>query len=166
MNIKFIIATVFFLSLLMIVTLFVLIEDREGANQNFGSNFFGGKLPIHSFTLISDFSKRELRNSKTILVLFDPGCEACYNEISSFVSHKDILNDFKIVVASGSDSSTIVTYIEKFELTGFQSLKVGFIDQETLGLYPMIYPTVIVYDEDGNFIKGFGGGEKVEKIIQ
>ncbi len=166
MNRKSVLTIVFFLSLLIIGVLAVQIRIHGESDLNFGANFFNGKVPSDSFKLISDFSTVELSEAKTILILFDPGCEACYNEIASFSNHRDILNRFNIILASGADSVDIALYVKNFKFDGFKSLKVGSINKGILNLYIITYPTVIVYDEYGNFLRGFRGGEEVEKIIK
>ncbi|MBL7861050.1 MAG: hypothetical protein JNJ65_07795 [Cyclobacteriaceae bacterium] len=142
------------------------IRDARESVSEFGKNLFDGKIPIDYITIIEDYSI--LKNSKynnTILVLFDPECEACFKQIASISLNKQLFNRCHLVFASTADPSVIIDYANKFDLSGFSSLKIGILNASTLKHFAIPYPTVILYDKSGYFLKGFKGGATIEQIV-
>jgi hypothetical protein len=147
------------------------IKIKSELNTDFGRNLFDGKYPKNGIVIINDFSitKRmdsvKRNNSDIILVLFNPECEICYNEILGFTKNKKLFENYQVVLASTAESKVILSYINKFDLTGFAHLAVGTLKSNSLGRSIIPYPSVLVYDANGFFLRGFKGSVEIDKIV-
>lgn len=147
------------------------IKTKSKSSSDFGKNLFNGKYPINGIVIVRDFSTAKQEdsfkggNSNIILVLFNPECEICYNEILGLTKNKILFKDYRIVLASTSESNVILNYTNKFDLNGFASLMVGTLNSDSLGRSIIPYPSVLVYDGNGFFLRGFKGSVEVQKIV-
>lgn len=162
---KTLIIVILILSLIIITFGIFLIKVKSESAHSFGKEFFNGKIQDFVIHPISGFHRPKLIEAKTILVLFSPDCGACYNQVLAISENQTSLNAFNLILVSPYDSLSVTTYLRKFKLDGLKSLTVGFLDVKAKVNHVLYFPTVIVYDHDGYFLKGFSGGAEIRDII-
>jgi len=160
------ILSIFIVTLALIFLFAVGIRMRAEKDSSFGKQLFDGRFPHEYFELAADFSLLEQKHQSSVLVLFNPECEVCYSEINSIIKKKYLFSKSNLVLATTADSLVTLDYITKFDFSGFNALKIGTLHSSVLERYIIPYPTVIVYDQEGNFLRGFKGSVEPENILK
>jgi thioredoxin-related protein len=80
----------------------------------------------------------------------------------------DLLKKTRIVMASSLDYDMIRKFYEDDKIADYPAIRMGRDGNYSLGTFFKVrsFPTVVVYDKKGNFVKRFDGGAAIEKIAE
>lgn len=147
-----------------IIVLSAKINDKRAAAQTYGAEFFNGLIPDNHLTILKEFGTKNNSIHRTVLVLFDPECEACYSQIQNILYNREMLNTSHIILASSIPEDQILAYMQKFNFAEFNMVSVCELNSQALEKSAISYPTIIIYDSSGEYVKGFRGNVKFEQI--
>ncbi len=127
---------------------------------------------IPPFTIIklpdsTKFAKTDLKKKKaTIIMVFSPDCEHCQHATEDLIKHIDLYKDVQIVMATPLEYRFIEPFYLHYKLADYPNITVGRDASYFLGSFYKLtnYPTIILYDNKGNFKDRFEGSVSFEKI--
>ena len=147
-----------------VIVLFFKIRDKTVKADTYGSDLFDGRVPKNNLTKLEEFGTKNNTIVRTILVLFDPECEACYSLIQNILRNRERLNNSHLILASAIPKDQILSHTQKFDFSEFNSVGVYVLNSDALRNNVISYPTIIIYNVSGEYIKGFRGNVKLENI--
>jgi thioredoxin-related protein len=127
-------------------------------------------LPAFGITRVPDsstFTRADLeKNKETIIMIFSPDCEHCQRETDSLVAHIDLFKDVQIVMASPLDFNNIKKFYYNYHIANYPCITMGRDGTYALGTFYKVhnFPSIYVYDKDGNFKAVFEGSYPVQKV--
>jgi len=127
-------------------------------------------IPMFSIVKAPDstmFAKANLKKKKeTILIMFSPDCEHCQRETDSLIAHIDLFKDVQIVMATPLDYVHVKKFYEDYKIADYPNITIGNDPVWYLGGFYTVrnFPTIAVYDKEGQFVKLFEGSVSVRKI--
>lgn len=113
------------------------------------------------------YGKKDLPKDKPIVIMyFSPDCSHCQWETKELVDSMQYFENTFFVLAAYKNMGEIKEFSEKYKLQDFSNIKVG---RDTAYFLPHFYhvkftPFIAVYDENGNFLKAFPQGAKIEDL--
>lgn len=131
------------------------------------------KFPtVPAFTLIAvpdstKFTDKDLKKNKPlVLIMFSPDCEHCQRETKNLLASYDLFKDVQIVMATPLDYSNIKRFYTEYKIADYPNITIGKDPVWFLGNFYQVhnFPTIAVYDKDGQFVQLFEGSVAVEKI--
>jgi hypothetical protein len=127
-------------------------------------------IPVFSIVSAPDstvFTKESLKKKKeTILIMFSPDCEHCQRETDSLIAHIDLFKDVQIVMATPLDYIHVKKFYKDYKLANYPNITIGNDPVWYLGTFYTVrnFPTIAVYNKEGQFVKLFEGSVSVRKI--
>jgi thiol-disulfide isomerase/thioredoxin len=147
--------------------------------QSFAQQFAADSLPVYKqfpdippFSIFkvpdsTKFTKDNLKKKEPlVLIMFSPDCEHCQKETDSLLANITLFKKVQIVMASPLDYIHIKEFYEKYKIAEYPNITIGKDPIWFLGQYYKVrnFPTIVVYDKDGKFVKIFEGSVSVRKI--
>lgn len=108
-------------------------------------------------------------NQAAVLFFFHPDCEHCQSEARQIQENVEELKAVKLIWISYENLDRLREFDEEYKLTGsFPQLVMAKIEpvvaNEKFGL--RTFPTVFIYDAEGNLAKKYTGETKIEAILK
>ena len=124
-----------------------------GYSQNTGPAPFlqSKKLPDFTLTNIDfkDFTQNDLNRSKsTIIMLFNPECDHCQQQLELFLATPEVVKNAQIVLSSLEPQETNREFYKKYQLSKYPFVLLGREYGNFFGDYyrPTTIPFVAVYN--------------------
>ncbi|MFT3910522.1 MAG: thioredoxin family protein [Ferruginibacter sp.] len=117
----------------------------------------------------SAFTNHDLKHKKPlIIVIFSPDCDHCKHFTKELLAKYDMVKHAQIVMVSALNYNMIKKFYDDYKIADYPSIKMGRDTNYTLGNFMGVrmFPTLIVYDKHGNFLKRLDTGITVEKIAE
>ncbi len=117
----------------------------------------------------SIFTNHDLKHKKPlIIIVFSPDCDHCKHFTKELLAKYDMVKHAQIVMVSALNYDMIKKFYENYQIADYPSIKMGRDTNYTLGSFIAVrmFPTVMVYDKHGNFVKRLDSGITVEKIAE
>ncbi len=126
-------------------------------------------LPIMSVQMSDGtFQPINKLQGKTILVIFQPGCDHCQREAASMSEHLDRFKDYQVYFISSAATSDNIQFASDYGLSGASNFRFGTTTSDHIvqhfGSIPT--PSVYVYSEQGQLLNEFIGETPIEEILQ
>jgi thioredoxin-related protein len=127
-------------------------------------------MPAFSIIRVPDstnFTKDNLvKNKETVLIMFSPDCEHCQRETDSLKAHMDLFKNAQIVMATPLDYSHVKKFYQDYKLINYPNLTIGKDPVWYFGTFYKVrnFPTIVVYDKKGEFVKIFEGSVAIQKV--
>jgi outer membrane protein OmpA-like peptidoglycan-associated protein len=120
------------------------------------------KVPDSSLFTRGDLSK----DKETIIMIFSPDCEHCQRETDSLIAHIDLFKDVQIVMASPLDYVEISKFYKDYHIANYPVITMGRDGSYVWGKFFNVhnFPSIYVYDKNGQLKKSFEGSYAVQKI--
>jgi peroxiredoxin len=155
-------------------------SDAQAQSRNNNDKKKKQKLPKFSYHTMDDrkFTNEDLnKDSRLLIVYFNPLCEACQKETSDIIDNINYFNDIQILMVSPARKEDVSRFIKKFKLNEYHQITVlhdrddifyrqfGAIGYPTLYLYNSKKELIDNYDYEVQFedIKNSFGSELVLK---
>jgi thioredoxin-related protein len=113
------------------------------------------------------FSKEDLkRKQPLIFIVFSPDCDHCKHFTKELLAKYDMVKKARIVMASSLNYDLIRNFYLEDKIVEYPQITMGRDANYFLGTFFSVrtYPTVVVYNKKGKFVKRFDGAVTVEKI--
>lgn len=129
------------------------------------------QIPSFSIIIMPDstvFTQEQLqKNQPLVLMLFNPDCDHCKEEVKELLAHKNELTALPIVMVSALPYKLIKTFYDDHSIKSMPNVTMGQDENFTLGsLYkPARYPSLYIYDAKGSLAKVFAGNAGVAAIL-
>lgn len=127
-------------------------------------------VPAFSLITVPDsikFTDKDLKKNKPlVLIMFSPDCEHCQREMKNILADFDPFKKAQIVMATPLDYSNIKRFYDEYKVADYPNITIGKDPVWFLGGFYQVhnFPTIAVYDKDGQFVQLFEGSVAVEKI--
>jgi thiol-disulfide isomerase/thioredoxin len=127
-------------------------------------------VPLFSIIKVPDsttFTKADLvKNKPLVLIMFSPDCEHCQREMDSLEKHFDLFKKAQIVMATPLDYFHVKDFYTKYKVADYPNITIGKDPVWYLGGFYNVrnFPTIVVYDKHGQFVKLFEGSVAVAKV--
>ncbi len=128
-------------------------------------------IPAFKINIVPDsalYSNENLKkNAPFMLMFFSPDCEHCQRETKELLAYKEELKGIQILMVSIASYREIKDFYETFQLSSMPNARLGQDVNLKLGsIYKLrTYPSVFVYDNNGNLAKAFVGNIGVPAIL-
>ena len=126
------------------------------------------KFKIMNIVDSSKFTDENLqKNKKTIIIYFGADCGHCTYFTKKMMDSLSMFQNTQIVMASSSEYSHIQKFVEDNKLASCPFITVGrdgdyfFISHYEIRQFP----TAIVYDENGKYIKRFESEMSISELV-
>ena len=129
---------------------------------------------VPPFTIMSApdsiaFSKDDLKKRKpVIIIVFSPDCEHCKHFTKELLANYSLVKNARIVMSSALNYDLIKKFYEEDKIADYPNITVGRDGTNFLSTFFKVrsFPTVVVYDKKGNFVKRFDGAVTIEKVAE
>lgn len=152
------------IAICFVIVLMIKINHKRSEASEYGKELFDGQIPNSYLRTLTQFGTRSTSIKLTVLVLFDPECEACYSQIQNILRNRERLNNSHLVLASSIPQDQILEYAQKFNFTDFNMVSICALNSKAILNRVLSYPTIIIYNSSGKYLKGFRGSAKFESI--
>lgn len=107
------------------------------------------------------------KNAPFVIMFFSPDCDHCQTETKELLAYKQELKNIQILMVSMASFPEIKDFHETFQLSSMPNVTLGQDVNFTLGSIYKIrtYPSIFVYDKNGNLAKAFVGNIGVPSIL-
>lgn len=114
------------------------------------------------------FTKADVGNKKTLIMLFNPDCGHCRALTDSIIGNIDKLKEIQIVMTSFDPLPSLRTFYDDFKLKNYQNIKLG---RDIRYFFTPYYeatavPFLALYNEKGKFITKFDSGVPVSNLLE
>jgi len=128
-------------------------------------------LPNFSLLTIDsvEFNQNILDGGKnTIIMLFNPGCEHCQEQLELFLSMPEVLRSTQIVLSSIETHEKNRIFYNKFHLEKYPNVYLGRDHKYFFGGYfrPKTIPVLAFYDKQKQFVLLNQGNMKKKQVGQ
>jgi peroxiredoxin len=127
------------------------------------------KLPDFSYQTMDGkkFTNDNLnKNSRLLIVYFNPKCEICQRETSDILDNINYFNDIQILMVSPASKEDVEKFVKKFKLTDYHQITV-LHDKDDV-FYKQFgaigYPTLYLYNKDRELIENYDTEVQFEDI--
>ncbi len=113
------------------------------------------------------FEKSELKKKKpVIMVVFSPDCEHCKHFTKELLQKYNLLKNAQIVMSSALNYDQIKDFYIRDQIANYPHITMGRDGTNFLSTYFEVrsFPTVIVYNKKGRFVKRFDGDVTIDKL--
>ena len=113
------------------------------------------------------FEKSGLHKKRpVIIVVFSPDCEHCKHFTKELLQQYKLLKKAQIVMSSALNYDLIKEFYIKDQIKNYPHIIMGRDGSNFLSTYFEVrsFPTVIVYNKKGRFVKRFDGDVTIEKL--
>jgi thiol-disulfide isomerase/thioredoxin len=155
-----------------ILCMVLLISSRKSKNDElYGKELFEGHLSQAEILTLEGtrFDYNLLSKDKaTLLVLFDSECPGCIMEMDLIKRNIQKLNRYNIIFVSGEELEKIKFVLKEKGLLDFDNIYAAKTDINYIfnKIAHLSYPSVIIYDKQGSYVKGFKGGVNLEDVLK
>lgn len=160
----FVVISVLFIALLTF-------SKKSNNDEWYGKELFEGHLSQADILTLEGtrFDYNLLSKDKaTVLVLFDSECPGCIMEMDLIKRNIQKLSRYNIVFVSGEELEKIKFVLGKKGLLDFDNIYAAKTDISYIfnKIAHLSYPSVIIYDKQGSYVKGFKGGMSIEDVLK
>lgn len=117
----------------------------------------------------TSYSNNDLKKKQPVIfIVFSPDCGHCKYFTKELLAKYEMVKKARIVMASSLDYDLITKFYEEDKIADYPSITMGRDGNYTLGSFFKVrsFPTIIVYDKKGKFVKRFDAGATIEKIAE
>lgn len=115
----------------------------------------------------SAFTLENLKKKKPVIfIVFSPDCEHCKHFTKEMLEKYALLKKAQVVMSSMLPYELIRKFYETDRIADYERIKMGQDPTNFLGTFFNVrsFPTVVVYNKKGKFVKRFDGAITIEKI--
>ncbi len=101
-----------------------------------------------------------------IIVVFSPDCDHCKHFTKELLQQYQLLKKAQIVMASALNYDLIKQFYEHEQIDNYPAITMGRDGSNFLSTFFEVrsFPTVIIYNKKGRFVKRFDGAITIEKL--
>lgn len=101
-----------------------------------------------------------------MIVYFSPDCDHCIHFTKELLTHYALFDKVQIVMASALNYDIIKKFYLEYKIADYPNIHMGRdgIDFFRTFFGVRSFPTIVLYDKKGNFVKRFDGSAKMEQI--
>ena len=157
-----------FLILLLTVITAQLLAQRD-SSDNYVKQFM--KIPTIRVNAVPDsavFTNANIKKQRPfILMFFNPDCDHCQKEIKELMAYKQELQGVQILMVSSASHTDIKDFYNDYKLSSMFNVSLGQdAGLKLTSLYRVrTYPSMFVYDVNGNLAKAFVGNIGIPAIL-
>lgn len=128
---------------------------------------------VPPFTVVgldsSIYTKADLKkNSETIIMYFNPGCDHCRHQLDSLIANMDKFKKMQIVMATYQPMDDIKEFYKEFKLKQYPNIHIG---RDSKYFFQPFYkimnlPFLALYDKKGKLLTTFEGTTPVKKLTE
>jgi len=100
------------------------------------------------------------------LILFNPGCEMCQEEVEDFSNNSELFQDYCLLFLSPDSLNRIADFVKKYQIFQTDNVFYGYVDLDTinkkLGKSPV--PGLFIFDS-GKKLKKFTLAAEVDDVL-
>jgi len=149
--------------------LLILFQSCSTGTSEQGNVSEENDLPVMSVQMSDGtFQPINKLQGKTILVLFQPGCDHCQREATSMSEHLDRFKDYQVYFISSATSSDNAQFATDYGLAGASNFQFGTTTADHIvqhfGSIPT--PSVYIYSEQGKLVNEFIGETPIDQILE
>ncbi|RFS20738.1 hypothetical protein DVR12_19470 [Chitinophaga silvatica] len=106
-------------------------------------------------------------NAATVILLFDPYCPHCHDQIKEILVHQSELMEVKFCLITPFPFYQMHKTYDDFQLKNMKNIFIGVDDKNYLLSYYNItgVPSMLIFDKDRKLIKAFLGGVNYKEIL-
>ena len=106
------------------------------------------------------------KNTSTLLVIFNAGCELCEYEINDIKANIGLFKKTQVIFTSPQDFELLKAFYEKLGLQAYPGITMARDPGYTLGAWfkNRAFPSMFLYNKTGKFVKKFNGSETIREI--
>lgn len=157
---------------LSLLFLFFLISRGIYAQPDTTAPYYQNKtIPVFSLLSLDSiaFSSGVLsQNKKTIIMLFNPDCEHCQQQLQLLLTIPEVINNTNLVLSSTETLQKINTFYTKFRLENYNGVIIGKDFKYFFGGYyrPKTIPVLAFYNKQKQLVYFNQGNVKKKQILQ
>jgi hypothetical protein len=128
---------------------------------------------IPAFTLYAldsiPFTQNVLtENNKTIIMLFNPACEHCQNQLELMLTIPEITESTNIILTSGETMAKLKVFYDKFHLEKYPLIHIGKDYKYFFGGFyqPKTIPVLAFYNKQKQLVYFNQGNVKKNEILE
>lgn len=117
----------------------------------------------------SAFARENIKkNSESIIMYFNPGCDHCRHQTDSLIANMDRFKDVQIVMATYQPLEDIKAFADEYKLENYSNIHIGRDTKYFLQPFFKIMnlPFMALYDKKGKLLTTFEGTTPVEKLTE
>ena len=141
----------------------------QGPNQDAPYLRFPTLPPFVITSLDStNFVKADMKkNTESIIMYFNPGCDHCRHQTDSLIAHMDKFKNVQIVMATYQPLEDIKVFADEYKLQNYPNIRIGRDGKYFLQPFYKILnlPFLALYDKKGKLLTTFEGTTPVEKLL-
>jgi thiol-disulfide isomerase/thioredoxin len=127
-------------------------------------------VPNYSFYDLDGgkYSNGLVKGNPMVFIYFHPECEHCQYEAEQLLLKRDSFKGVQLVMVSPAPIDAVKQFFSSYHLTEIENLDVLWDKENKFESYfgESIFPTVIIYDNQGKLRKKYKGEVSIETIIQ
>lgn len=127
------------------------------------------KLPSFTYYTLdgNEFTEGSLiKNSKLMIVYFNPACEVCQEETAEILTNIDYFKDIQIVMVSPNTREELALFTKRFNLNKYPQITMLHDPEDIFykQFHATGYPSLYLYDEKKNLIENFTSITEIDEI--
>lgn len=127
---------------------------------------------IPDFTLLKApdstvFTKENLhRKEPALLMIFSPECGHCQHETEVLLKNIDHFKNAQIIMSTWLPYSEMLAFYKTYKIADYPQITMAWDKKDFFLPYYHVqsYPSLVVYDKEGKFVKTFSGDIKMEEV--
>ena len=128
-------------------------------------------IPLFTLAKASDstsFTRDDLKKKvSTIFFIFSPDCNHCQYETGEIIKNIKKFKNAQIVMITYFPWEQMMPYYRQFKIANYPQITMA---RDNNYFFPIFYnvknfPSTFIYDNKGNFRKGFDGAVKIQDIL-
>ncbi|MBC7887995.1 MAG: TlpA family protein disulfide reductase [Ferruginibacter sp.] len=157
------------LFLLLLAATTLQLTAQKDTTDNYVKKFLS--IPAIKLNIVPDsleYTNEHLKKGNPfVLVFFNPDCDHCQKETKELLAYKEELKAIQILMVSSAPYSEIKDFYKSFGLSSMPNIKLGHDAKYKLSaIYKLsTFPSIFVYDQNGNLAKAFTGNIGVPAIL-
>lgn len=115
------------------------------------------------------FAKEDLKKKKPlVIIVFSPDCEHCRQFTKKLLAQFKLVKKAQVVMYSVLPYELVKKFYEEDKIADYPGITVGRDINNFLGIFFNVrnFPTVIVYNKKGKFVKRLNGAVTVEQVVE
>lgn len=113
------------------------------------------------------FNNENLHKRKaTLIMIFSPDCGHCQHETTVLLQNIDHFKKAQILMTTWLPFSDMVAFYKNYKIADYPQITMGWDKKDFFLPYYHVssYPSLVVYDKKGKFVKTFNGNIKMEEV--
>lgn len=110
----------------------------------------------------------KLVGKKQILVLFQPDCDHCQNEVKEIKKNVSAFRSYQVYFISAASSADVKKFSNDYNLSTEENFHFATVDvQSILDTYGQILaPSIYIYSDKGKLVSHFNGETNIETVLK